>query len=424
MLPAPRSGVLVRLDEPALVQLADEADVVLCVRLRLGDYVPAGGPLLEVTGDAQRLDAEAVLRAVRLARDRTLEQDVAFGFRQLVDIADRALSPGINDPTTAVQVLDELHDLLRRLATRPLHRGQHADDRGRLRLQTMPQRFGDYLALALDEVQHYGADSVQVPERVRRLLEDLQAAGPGGAPPRRGRADRRRSGPAAGSVTRTLAAPTVTCKTSALLRGQPLEMNASLHRRRSAAGLVALVLVATGCAGNDEEREQTPDPPGPAAQPFPGGGVNGVNARVGAVRLLDVSFDEPPDRSYDVGDVALLRFVLNNEGVRPDALLAAATPVASRARLLHDRDCDGQVERVDEIPLAAQEAVRTPAPGVPDGPQRSAVEVVLDQRLLAGETAPVTFRFRNAGSGTVQVPVELTGQRNLEDPDLRCHPVR
>ncbi len=110
VLPAPRAGVLVRLDEPALVQLAAEADVVLRVRLRLGEHVPEGGPLLEVTGDAQRLDAETVLRAVRLARNRTLEQDVAFGFRQLVDIADRALSPGINDPTTAVQVLDELHD--------------------------------------------------------------------------------------------------------------------------------------------------------------------------------------------------------------------------------------------------------------------------------------------------------------------------
>ncbi len=198
-------------------------------------------------------------------------------------------------------------------------------------------------------------------------------------------------------------------------------MNATLLRTRSATGLVALALVTAGCAGNDEEREQAADPPASAAQPFP---VSGVDARVGEVRLLDVSFDEPLDRSYDVGDVARLRFVLHNEAERPDALLEVTTPVGSRTRLLQDRDCDGQVEPVDELTLAAQEPVRTPAPGVPDGLQRSAVEVLLDQRLLAGETAAVTFRFRNAGSGTVQVPVELTGQRNLEDPDLRCHPVR
>lgn len=198
-------------------------------------------------------------------------------------------------------------------------------------------------------------------------------------------------------------------------------MNAPLHRTRSAAGLLALVLVATACAGDDEAREQAADPP--AAQPVPGGNAAGVDARVGEVRLLDVSFDEPPDRSYDVGDVVRMRFVLANEAERPDTLLEVTTPVASRAYLARDRDCDGQAERVEEIPLPAEEPVRTPAPGVPDGPERhSAADVVLDQRLLAGETAPVTFRFRNAGSGTVQVPVELTGQRNVADP--QCEPGR
>ena len=207
--------------------------------------------------------------------------------------------------------------------------------------------------------------------------------------------------------------------------GSPLCMNAPLHRTRTAAGLVALVLVAAGCAGADEEREQAPGPPAaaPAEQPFPGGDVTGVTGRVGQVRLLDVSFDEPLDRSYDVGDVALLRFGLVNEAERPDALLEVTTPVASRARLLHDENCDGQAEGVDEVPLAAQAPVRTPAPGVPDGPESTyAVELVLDERLLAGETAPVTFHFRTAGSGTVQVPVELSGQRNLADP--RCAPKR
>ncbi len=149
---------------------------MLRLPVSLGAYVPEGAPLVEVHGDAQRLDAERVLAAVRIGRDRTLEQDVAFGFRQLVDIADRALSPGVNDPTTAVQALDELHDLLRRLATRPLRSGRYADEGGLTRLVTPPERFGDYLALALDEVEQYGADSLQVQQRVRRLLTDVEAA--------------------------------------------------------------------------------------------------------------------------------------------------------------------------------------------------------------------------------------------------------
>ncbi len=176
VLPASRSGALVRVDEAGLVQAAFDADVVLRLRVRLGEHVPQGAPLLEVLGDAQRLDAGQALAAIRLARDRTLEQDVAFGFRQLVDIADRALSPGINDPTTAVQALDELHDLLRRLVTRRLPPDRHTDGGGALRLVTPAEEFRDYLALALDEIDHYGADSLQVQQRVRRLLEDLEAA--------------------------------------------------------------------------------------------------------------------------------------------------------------------------------------------------------------------------------------------------------
>ena len=176
VLPARRSGVVVAVDDGALVEAAAAADVVLRVPVHLGAYVPEGAPLVEVHGDPQRLDAERVLAAVRIERDRTLEQDVAFGFRQLVDIADRALSPGINDPTTAVQALDELHDLLRRLATRPLRSGRYVDDDGRTRLITQPERLSDYLALALDEVEQYGADSLQVQQRVRRLLDDVEAA--------------------------------------------------------------------------------------------------------------------------------------------------------------------------------------------------------------------------------------------------------
>lgn len=176
VLPARRSGVLTTVDTAGLVAAAQAADVVLRMDARVGDFVPQGAPLVEVVGDAQALDLDVVARAVGQGRDRALDQDVRFGLRQLVDIAERALSPGINDPTTAVQVLDQLHDLLRRLVTRPGRTGLHADDEGRVRLVVPADAPGDALALALDEIDQYGADAKPVQRRIDGLLDDLAAA--------------------------------------------------------------------------------------------------------------------------------------------------------------------------------------------------------------------------------------------------------
>ena len=172
---SPTYGLVTSVDEQALVTAAHSAGVVLVLRAELGQFVPEGAPLLDVHGDGQ-LDGRAVVGSVHLGKDRTMEQDVAFGFRQLVDVAERALSPGINDPTTAVQALDELHDLLRRLATRPLPDGVHRDADDRVRLLTPAPRFEDFLVLALDEVDHYGEDASQVQTRIDVLLADLAAA--------------------------------------------------------------------------------------------------------------------------------------------------------------------------------------------------------------------------------------------------------
>ena len=176
VLPAPRSGVVSAVDEARLVWCAREGDAVLRVLVPLGTYVPEGAPLVEVLGSAGQVEPSAVLAAVRQARNRSLEQDVAFGVRQLVDVAERALSPGINDPTTAVQALDELHDLLRRLAVRPLRDGVHRDEDGRVRLLTPPETMSDYLDLALLEIEQYGRDALQVRARLRALLDDVLAA--------------------------------------------------------------------------------------------------------------------------------------------------------------------------------------------------------------------------------------------------------
>lgn len=174
MLPAPRSGVLVEVDIPRLVRLARDADVVIVSDLHYGAFVPEGAPLAAVhRGDPTGLSTGAVARSFSLAEERTMQRDVAFGFRQLADIAAKALSPGVNDPTTAVQALDGMHDALRRLATRSFPTGAHADDEGQIRLYLPPPLFADFLALSLDEVEQYGAESIQVQQRVTALLDDI-----------------------------------------------------------------------------------------------------------------------------------------------------------------------------------------------------------------------------------------------------------
>jgi uncharacterized membrane protein len=183
-------AVLIGYDERDLVALARSARVVLRFVRQVGDYVPSQVPIVEVWADdpagsgdgAPRggrhagpgaLDTEAVLRHIGAGPERTMSQDPMFGFRQLVDIAERALSPALNDPTTAVQSLDRIHDLLRRIAVRPQPTGVHADDQGRPRLFVPVPTWDDFVHLACDELRHYGSSSIQLVRRMRAMLEDL-----------------------------------------------------------------------------------------------------------------------------------------------------------------------------------------------------------------------------------------------------------
>lgn len=173
-VPAPRPGVVVLVDERSLVRRAAEVGCVLALVPRVGDFVPAGAPLLEVLGRTDGSEDDRLVATIKFGRERTMEQDVAFGFRQLADIADRALSPGVNDPTTALQAIDQLHDLLRRLATRPFPTGRLADDDGRLRLLLPVIGWEELLAVAVDEVVQYAEGSGQVLARLRSMLADLR----------------------------------------------------------------------------------------------------------------------------------------------------------------------------------------------------------------------------------------------------------
>ena len=105
-----------------------------------------------------------------------MEGDPAFGFRQLVDIAERALSPGVNDPTTAVQCIDQIHALLRRIAGRPEPEAVQVDGEGRPRVLLPVLTWESLVRLSFEEIRHWGASSLQVRRRLGHVLDDLADA--------------------------------------------------------------------------------------------------------------------------------------------------------------------------------------------------------------------------------------------------------
>lgn len=139
----------------------------------VGDTLVDGDVLLRVHDAGTPLPERALLRAVQLGKERTFEQDPKYPIRLLVDIAIKALSPAINDPTTAVQTIDQLEDLLRRLGSAELDVGDVADADGALRLAFPTPTWEDYLTLSFDEIRHFGSSSVQVMRRMRSAMVGL-----------------------------------------------------------------------------------------------------------------------------------------------------------------------------------------------------------------------------------------------------------
>lgn len=182
LIPTRKAGVMFDVDHDRLVTLAERADCRLELLWAVGDFVPANAALLRVVGDRGALPVAQIIRAVALGPERTLNQDVAYGIRMLVDIAERSLSSGpFEDPTTAVQAIDRLHDVLRHIARRPLHSGHYRDGAGTVRLVVPTLQWEGFVRLTFDEVRQTGAGSPQVVRRLRSALDDLI----GFAPPER-----------------------------------------------------------------------------------------------------------------------------------------------------------------------------------------------------------------------------------------------
>ena len=168
---APR--VVTGFDLDALVWLAQNAGAVVAIEYGVGEALVEDAVVLRVHGADRKLPEQALRRAIHLGTSRSFEQDPKYAIRLLVDIAIRALSPAVNDPTTAVQALDQIEDLLRRLARRKFDIGQARDSGGTIRVTFPVPTWEDYLALAFDEIRQFGASSIQVNRRLRAALVGL-----------------------------------------------------------------------------------------------------------------------------------------------------------------------------------------------------------------------------------------------------------
>jgi uncharacterized membrane protein len=157
----------------ALVGIASRAGGVFEMAAAVGDAVLDSTPILRVFGCSSQLPEQDLRNSIRLGSERTFEQDPKYAIRLLVDIAIRALSPAVNDPTTAVQALDQIEDLLIRIGRRRLEIGAFHDVQGRLRLLVTFPTWEDFLVLAFDEIRFYGATSIQVMRRMMALVTEL-----------------------------------------------------------------------------------------------------------------------------------------------------------------------------------------------------------------------------------------------------------
>ncbi|WP_248622599.1 DUF2254 domain-containing protein [Corynebacterium halotolerans] len=175
-IPADSHGSLVWVDYRKLVSWAEEHEAVITVDRRVGDYLVAGQPLLRVWGGDRELsdrDRKALCAAVEVRAERELRQDLAFGFRQLADIADRALSAGVNDPATAVRCIHEIHRVFRYLVTTVEPSPYIAGDDRRVRVVHQSQHITEMLDEVIREIHHYGAGSAMIPDQLRSMLDDL-----------------------------------------------------------------------------------------------------------------------------------------------------------------------------------------------------------------------------------------------------------
>ena len=167
-------GVLQAIDQPGLAQMAIDADAVIVLLHAIGDFISTDEPLLEIFEEQEPLPTDtAICGHVAFGNEWALDQDPAVALRVLVDMAVRALAPGSNDPTTAVQALDRIEDLLVDLGRRDLDTGVRRDADGAIRLVVPMRTWEEFLRFGVTEIREACHISIQVSRRLSSLLHTL-----------------------------------------------------------------------------------------------------------------------------------------------------------------------------------------------------------------------------------------------------------
>jgi len=175
---AKNEGYVTRVDEGGLVRAAIELDTVIESIVGPGDFVALGAPLAIARRRPEDPESfgDRIRGAFVLGGRRTIASDPSLGFRELVDIAVKALSPGINDPHTACHCIDYLGSFLRRMADRDWPEPEYVDEEGTVRLRVPAADFEDYLDLAFAEIRRYGASDLAVSLRLIESLGGIASA--------------------------------------------------------------------------------------------------------------------------------------------------------------------------------------------------------------------------------------------------------
>jgi uncharacterized membrane protein len=173
-----KSAIVVAVNVETLVAEAEKAKGLIEFVPQVGDFVGSGEPLFLLHAGVGAMDERKLRASVVLGSERTMDQDPLFAFRILVDIAIKALSKAINDPTTAVLAIDQLHRLLRSAGTRNLRTDQILDRAGTLRVIFRTPNWEDFVHLAFREIRFYGAENIQIARRLRAMIVNLADALP------------------------------------------------------------------------------------------------------------------------------------------------------------------------------------------------------------------------------------------------------
>ena len=168
-----RSEIILAVDLKTLVDEAERSNGVIEFVPQVGDFVALDEPLFNLYGGAAKLDDKALRATVLCGPERTMEQDPTFAFRIVIDIALKALSPAINDPTTAVLAIDQLHRMLRMVGKRHLRTDEIFGPAGQFRVIFRTPNWEDFVHLAFAEIRCCGSNNMQIVRRLRAMIENL-----------------------------------------------------------------------------------------------------------------------------------------------------------------------------------------------------------------------------------------------------------